>query len=126
MNTPELHQKSHTISEADEVEKTNSSTNNNDEAPEGFIAKSKKSASSEENEVVNDALKMLNKHDKPFVEGISKIHEEQGAVIEYNNNSVAGQKKDNSSDKEMSIAEVHQELQNVKKIRVSKPHQNLS
>jgi hypothetical protein len=30
---------------------------------------------------------MLNKHDKPFNDGISKIHEEQGAVIEYNNNA---------------------------------------
>jgi len=47
-------------------------------------------------------------------------------VIEYNNNSVAGQKKDTSPEKEMSIAEMHQGLQSVKKSRVSKPHQNLS
>jgi len=59
--------------------------NGDDESPEGFIAKSKKKMSAEDNEVVNDALKMLNKHDKPFNDGISKIHEEQGAVIEYNN-----------------------------------------
>ena len=70
LNTPELHKKTHQVSESDELEKTNSATNSGDEPPEGFIAKSKKAISSEENEVVNDALKLLNKHEKPFVEGI--------------------------------------------------------